>query len=148
MMNKRLKYIVIAFAIGVVILNVLPFMSTYVNGSEHGTVIVRGYNLIEFSTLGCIPLFATLLIPAILFSNHSKEFQNIELILLSIASIISYIHALNSAKNWLLSISDSIITHHLGMIVYPFSFLLLIIVSKFLLNVSSSYFDEPLYYEI
>lgn len=147
-MRKYFKIIIFALSVGVLMLNVLPFMSTYANGSEHGTIIVRGYNLIEFSALGCVPLFAILLIPAILFSSHSNELQNIELTLLIIVSTISYVHTLNAARIWLHSISDSIITHHFGMILYPFSFLLLIIVSKFLLIVSSSSFDEPFFYNI
>lgn len=134
------KCIIIFVTIIALMLNLLPVMSSPFTGElVSGKVVISGFNLLEFSALGCMPILAIILLPIIFFSNHSAEFQKIELILLAIITIPAYIHSLNAAREWLYSTSEAMITYHPGMIAYPFSFLLIIIVSNFLSTTSNSF---------
>ena len=98
----------------------LPIMSAYSGGTESCTLVIRGFNLMEFSAGGVIPMIAPLLIPAILLGHQSKAAQELELILLIIGNAVTYVHGVNAARVWLTEVGDSMITYHQGMMVFPF----------------------------
>ena len=60
-----------------VALNTLPILSVHCGGSESCTLMVRGYNLLEFSSWAAIPVFSTILVLSILFNLQKKSAKNI-----------------------------------------------------------------------
>ena len=45
----------------------LPIMSMQLSGGESGKIVIYGYDLIEFSAWGCLPLLTPMLLPVIQF---------------------------------------------------------------------------------
>ena len=99
----------------------LPIMSAYSGGTENCTLIIRGFNLMEFSAWGVIPMIAPLLVPVILLGHQSKVAQEIELILLNIGNAVTYVLGFNASRMWLTEVGDSMITYYPGMMVFPFA---------------------------
>ena len=81
-MKRTFKVIMIIACIAATALCALPVLSVNLGGSESCTLYVRGYNLIEFSAWGCIPLFASLLITVVLLGHLTKPTK--ELVLLTL----------------------------------------------------------------
>lgn len=126
-MRRYFKVIMILASVAVTIMSILPVMSIYLSGGESCTLYVRGFNLMEFSAWGCIPLFAPLLIPVILFGHQSKAAQEAELMLLFGVNMVSYVHSFNAARAWL-ELEDALITYYPGMLLIPFAFILALII--------------------
>lgn len=119
-MIKNLYFITITvLSIISCFLCVLPIMSVYSGGTEGCTLIVRGYNLMEFSAWGVLPAVVPLLTPAILLIHQSKATQEIELILLIVGNAVSYVHGFIAAREWLAHVGDSMITYHFGVMIFP-----------------------------
>lgn len=77
--EKLFCYLMVAAAIIDFALCALPLASAYSGGSESYTIVIHGYNLIEFSAWGVIPLLAPLIVPVLLFGHQSKPTQELSL---------------------------------------------------------------------
>lgn len=122
-MKDIFKTVIVIASLGASATCVLPLMSVTASGGESATFILNGYNLMEFSVWGCVPIISTLLIPVILFGKQSKAAQEAELLLLFIANAVCYVHSFNAAKEWLRSVGDTMIDFHYGMMFYPLGFI-------------------------
>lgn len=129
-MKKKYKITLVLVSIASAAICVLPVMSIYLSDGESSTLFVRGYNLMEFSALGCIPLFAPLFIPAILFGSQTKAVKETELLILFAGNVVCYVHGFNAARLWLDSLGGSFLTFYPGMLLIPFAFSMLLILSK------------------
>ena len=58
--------------VAMVALNAMPIMSASCVDGEACELMVRGYNLLEFSPWGAIPIFTTVFVLAILFTCQRK----------------------------------------------------------------------------
>ena len=96
-MKKWYKTIITLACVGVFVLAALPIMSVEIVGGESYTAIVRGYNLMEFSPWGVIPLMTPLLIFLIVFGKQSRAVKEAELLLLLVISMICYVHSFQLA---------------------------------------------------
>lgn len=123
-MRKNYKFLIFGICLAVTCLCFLPVMSRASGASGTCMLIIRGYNLMEFSGLGCIPILTPLLIPGILFGHQSRAAQEIEIMLLFLASMASYIHSFNSAREWLLKVGSSIISLYPGALLMPLGLIL------------------------
>ena len=129
-MNQRLLNSLLTVAcISVSIMHILPVMSTYLSDGESCTLMVRGYNLMEFSALAVIPMIAPLFIIVILLGHQSKSAQEIELISLAAVNLICYVHGVNAAKDWLYSLDGSLLEYYPGMMLLPLAFGTLILLT-------------------
>ena len=129
MMKKFKKQFILWMSIVAAALCNLPIMSTCLNDGEQHMIVIQGYNLMEFSALGCIPVFAVLLIPVILFGSQTKAAKEVELILLFCVNMVCYVHSFTAARAWLDSIGDSLIIYYPGRLLYPAGFLAVLILS-------------------
>ena len=107
-------------------------MSVRTGGIEWGILTVRGYNLMEFSVWGCVPIFAVLLAPVILFGSQSNDWKELELIFLFSAHLVCYVHSFNAAKVWMHAVGDSMLSLRIGALLYPSGIVILFLVIKFL----------------
>lgn len=120
--EKLFCCLMVAAAIIAFALCVLPLTSVYSGGSESYTIVIHGYNLIEFSAWGMIPLLAPLIIPVLLFGHQQKAVQELFLMVLFMGSMVCYIQSLNAANEWLGVASDSLHTLHPGVLLMPLGF--------------------------
>lgn len=126
-MNRRLLNSLLSIAcISVSIMHILPVMSTYLSDGESCTLMIRGYNLMEFSALAVIPMIAPLFIIVILLGYQSKSAQEIELLFLTAVNMICYVHGVNAAKDWLYSLDGSLLEYYPGMLLLPLAFCLVV----------------------
>ena len=129
-MKLAYKAILIFMGIAAVATCALPIMSVYLSDGESCTLFIRGYNLMEFSAWGCIPLIVPLLVMAILFGNQKKTAKEAELLLLFAGNMVCYVHSFNAAWAWLTSLDGSFITYHLGMFLLPLTFIMILALWK------------------
>ena len=117
-----------------VALNTLPILSVHCGGSESCTLMVRGYNLLEFSSWAAIPVFSTILVLAILFSFQKKSAKNVELILLLAVNAVCYAESLRAARAWLDGISNVPANCHYGMFAFPIGIVMIVFYAMLYLN--------------
>jgi hypothetical protein len=125
-----------------VALNALPIFSAHCGGSESCTLMVRGYNLLEFSSWAALPVFTVVIILGILFSFQKKSAKNVELLLLLVANAVCYLESMKAARAWLEGISNAPVNCHFGMIAYPLGTMTVIFYAilyvKHIINFSNS----------
>lgn len=134
---KTTKLITIILSLIALAISFFPFLTEYSGGEESCTLIIRGFNLMEFSALGVIPILAPLLIPVILYGNQGKAAKERTLILLLLGNMLCYVHSFNAAKAWLENVGDSLISYYPTTIIYPVCFILVIILPKAIEVISS-----------
>lgn len=128
--RKRYRRIFILASMIAAALFALPVMSVCLNEGESCALLVRGYNLMEFSAWGCVPLLAPLLIPVVVLGGQTLAVQETELLLLPVGNMVCYVHSLNAARTWLNSLGGSLITYHLGIFLIPVAFLMILMFPK------------------
>ncbi len=131
-MNYRNFLMMLSLAF--VALNTMPIFSTFCGGSESCTLMVRGYNLLEFSAWAALPIFTVVIILGILFSVQKKSAKNAELLLLLTANVVCYMESLKAARVWLESISNAPINSHFGMLAYPIGTMAIIFYAILFIN--------------
>lgn len=123
MLNKRIIFILLG---SLLVICVLPVLSVSISDGESYKLIVRGYNLMEFSAWGCVPIIAPALIPVIVFGHQTKAAKELELMILFSAHIVCSVHSFNLARAWLYDIGGAPVYHHYGMILYSMGFIILL----------------------
>ncbi len=121
-MNKTRKFIILLADLAAVMLSALPIMGMRLSGGEWGEITIRGYDLLEVSAWGCLPLLTLLLLPVILFGNQSKAVQEAELLLLLSSNVLSCVHSCNAAQIWLTNLEDGLVRYYAGHTLYPLGF--------------------------
>ena len=109
-----------------VALNAFPIFSVHCGGSESCTLMVRGYNLLEFSFWAALPVFTVVIILGILFSFQKKSAKNVELLLLLLANAVCYMESMKAARAWLEGISNAPVNSHFGMVAFPLGIMAII----------------------
>lgn len=127
--SPAFKILIIAASIAASATCMFPIMSAYSGGTESCTLIIRGFNIMEFSAWGVIPMIAPLLIPVILLGHQSKAAQELELILLVVGNAVIYVHGVNAAIVWLTEVGNSMITYYLGMMIFPFALVVVLMLA-------------------
>ena len=119
------KYMVIILTLITLTLCFFPIQGGRLTDGEACTMVIRGFNFMEFTPLGITVLIAPLLVPIILYGCQSKGLKELELTLL-IGNCASFINGINITRDWLLEMDASMY----GMIkptmlLYPIAFVLL-----------------------
>lgn len=125
MLNMRNMFILLVTLL-VIVICVLPILSVDISDGGSYKLIVRGYNLMEFSAWGCVPIIAPALIPVIVFGHQAKAAKELELMILFSAHIVCFVHSFNLARAWLYDIGGAPVYHHYGMILYSMGFIILL----------------------
>ena len=133
-MVYRSKNIIPLLIVGMRGLNALPIMSAYSGGGESGMLMVRGFNLVEFSVWGILPISTVMLVLTILFSCQSKAAKNAELLLLLTINLVCYAESFKAARCWFESVTTSPVVCHFGTILFPLGCSVLIISAMIFCN--------------
>lgn len=124
MTGKLFKVMAIICCVAALKLCILPIMSIHFEDGESCTMIIRGYNLTEFSAWGVVPMLVVFFIPILLSFDLKVSTEEIVLLLLFTGDMVCYVHSLNAVKVWLIDIGASLISYHAGLILYPMGFLI------------------------
>ena len=130
-MKRTFKVIMIIACIAATALCALPVLSVNLGGSESCTLYVRGYNLIEFSAWGCVPLFAPLLIIPVQCGSLTKQTKELVHLSLVVGNLVCYIHSIHAACDWIASVDGGSVTYYSGMFLIPFGFVICIVLLCF-----------------
>jgi len=107
-----------------VILCFFPMLSVCCEDGESATFVIRLHNLMEFSPWGIVSLMSMFLISMIIFGIRDNDMKSVMMILLFVGNLVSYVHSMQAAWNWLASVGTSRISYHFGMFLYPIVFTL------------------------
>ena len=121
------KYTIIALAVLSIALCFFPVLSAEITTGEVYTSVIRGYNLLEFSTFGIVILIAPMLVLTILYGCQSKAAKELELVVLLLGNNVCYIHSIHNAWRWLNEIGAALIEVKTAMLLYPIVFIVLCI---------------------
>ena len=124
MKNRNFKYLFLAACCGAAAMSGLPVLS---GACKSGTIFVRGFNLMEFSPCGCIPLIAPFALFVILYGSQSKQAREIEMLMLAIGNLMCFVQSCNYARDWMLAQEGMRLVHHPAMVFYPSAFFALVL---------------------
>lgn len=82
-----------------------PIYSTRIDGEAGDELVLRGFNLAEFSVWGCLLFSIPVLIFAITYSKISNAWKSMMLMALYIFSIIVFYNASIAADTWVREIA-------------------------------------------
>ena len=116
MKNWRLSYTIVMVAMFSTILTGLPLISGTVR--DHA-LLIRGFNLMEFSALACVWVVAPMTVALIVLSSQPKAVKEFEIILLTIVSLMCYTHAVQEARVWIFANEGSLLKYHPGVVFAP-----------------------------
>lgn len=101
----------------------LPVLSTRI---EDAKFVIRVFNLPEFSPWGAIPVFAVLLLLGIALSSQHQAEKEKEVLLLSLANVIAYVHSITNARAWLDSFEGAFVLTHPWLFIFPVGYFALL----------------------
>lgn len=129
-MKEDFRLFVIVVSLATFMLCALPLVSGYSSEGESGTLLVRGYNLMEYGSWGVVTMIAPLLLPMIVLGCQPKVMQELELIVLLVADMVCYVKCYNIAVAWLRYETDSLLDMHIGTLLYPLGFWVALLLIK------------------
>ena len=128
-MRKRHRfYVSVACAVALA-LCAIPIMSIVTDGLESGVLTIRGYNLLSMSAWAAIPVFSPIAVLVIVLGHQTKGGKEMEMLLLGMASMVSYVHSVLVSREWLVSVGGSLVDYQVGMLLYPLGLLVLLAIA-------------------
>ena len=118
MMKKIVKYSGIAFALLSLLSLSLPVFSTRITDGEACDLVVKGYNLVEFSPWGGIVLLAPLLLLGLMLSKLKNTTRTIGLIILFALNGVALCASTSSAYKWMCDVSAGFVEPHMYHVIY------------------------------
>lgn len=88
-----------------------PIYSTRIDGEDGYELVLRGFNLAEFSVWGCLIFSIPILVFAISYSKINKTWKSIMLMALYLFSIVIFYNAGVAADTWVREIATGFVLH-------------------------------------
>ena len=88
---------------------ILPVYSTMVDSKEGYELIIRGYNLVEFSVWGSLVLAIPVIVLAITYSNQDCSIKNLLLLATYLLSIAGFYNASIAADKWIRDVANGFV---------------------------------------
>ncbi len=119
--TRRLFDLLIAVCfLGAIIASAQPLLSCK---TGYDTILIRGFNLMEFSALGCVPVLTPPLLLFIIFSSLDRKIKEVGIIVFLLLVTICYCHSFIEAREWLMDASDTRIIYHPCTLFFPMAVL-------------------------
>ena len=99
---------IIMFIVSIAVLEVPVMGVDYIQESESSDIIIRGYNLMEYSIYGFVVILAPIIMLNIQYSNMSCLRLIVAISSIAFSSCLCYILALINGCNWLTTIQTDI----------------------------------------
>jgi uncharacterized membrane protein len=120
MMKKIVKYSGIAFALLSLLSLSLPVFSTRITDGEACGLVVKGYNLVEFSPWGGIVLLAPLVLLGLMLSKLKNTTKTVGLIILFALNGVALCASTSAAYKWMYDVSTEFVEPHMYHVIYAF----------------------------
>ena len=121
-LTRRLFDLLIAVCfLGAIIASAQPLLSCK---TGYDTILIRGFNLMEFSALGCVPVLAPPLLLFIIFSSLERKIKEVGIVVFLLLVAICYCHGFIEAREWLMDTSNTRIIYHPCAMLFPMTILL------------------------
>ena len=131
-MNKKfLKFTATLFSMITALSLILPIFSTYITGAEAWNMVVRGYNLIEFSPWGSVVFVAPLILVGLIFSDLKNKVKTVGMLALALVDSFALNASVIATYKWVSEQATGAIELQFGLLIYVI-FMLLAEVSFFL----------------
>lgn len=117
-MKKIIKYSGITFALLSLLSLSSPMFSTRITDGEACNLIVKGYNLVEFSPWGGIVLLTPLVLLGLMLSKLKSDIKAIGLLGLLILDGVALCGATSAAYSWITDIATGFVKPHMGHLIY------------------------------
>lgn len=88
---------------------ILPIYRTIIDGEEGCELIIKGYNLVEFSVWGNLIFAIPIIILAITYSRQDGKIKNLLLVAMHLFSIVVFYNASKSADIWIRGVADGFV---------------------------------------
>ena len=88
---------------------ILPIYRTTIDGEEGCELIIKGYNLAEFSVWGNLIFAIPIIILAITYSRQDGKIKNLLLVAMYLFSIVVFYNASKSADIWIRGVADGFV---------------------------------------
>lgn len=88
---------------------ILPIYSTTIDGEEGCELIIKGYNLAEFSVWGNLIFAIPIIILAITYSKQDDKIKNFLLVAMHLFSIVVFYNASKAADIWIRGVADGFV---------------------------------------
>ena len=118
MSKKVLKCAGICFSLCAMLTLVLPMFSGHVTGVESWNMVIKGYNLIEFSAWGSIVLFVPIVLVGLMLSKLNTSIKNIGMMALLLLDAVALYKSSTSAYNWALQQTSEQVQIHPNQFLY------------------------------
>lgn len=118
MMKKIVKYSGIAFALLSLLSLSLPVFSTQITDGEACDLMVKGYNLVEFSPWGGIVLLTPLVLLGLMLSKLKNATKTVGLIILFVLNGVALCASTSAAYKWMCDVSTGFVEPHMYHVIY------------------------------
>lgn len=96
----------------------LPIYSTYITDGEACDMVIKGYNLAEFSPWGGIVLLAPFVLLGLMLSKLKSSVKTIGLLSLLLLDSVALCGATSAAYGWITDIATGFVEPHMGHLIY------------------------------
>lgn len=121
--TKLFNVISVLLSIAAFISLALPFYSSHVTEGEAYNMVIKGYNLVEFSPLGSVVLISPILLIGLVFSKLQNNHKTIGILSLLPITAIALNHSCSAAYRWMTEQTSSHILLNMNYLFYSLFFL-------------------------
>ena len=136
--NKFLRVIGAVLALFSLVCLSFPIFSTNITDGESWHMVVRGYNMVEFSPWGSIVLILPLLIIGLMISKLKDSIKTIGILGLLMLDCFALSNAYSSTYKWVLQEATGYVQLHMNQLFY----ILALFLSCVCLYIECNYFSE------
>lgn len=137
-LKKILNPLAIIFSLAALTTLILPLFSEYITGGESYNMVIKGYNLVEFSPLGSVVLISPILLIGLILSKLKNSFKTVGTMGLLLLDLLALSHSYSAAYNWIIAETGSHPQVHMNQLFY----LLFLFAACLCFFVKCNYFPE------
>ncbi|MBR2043542.1 MAG: hypothetical protein IJ946_04310 [Clostridia bacterium] len=118
MVRKLFSVLAIILSLFAIASLFLPIYSTNITDGEACNLIVKGYNLVEFSPWGGVMLLTPLVLLGLMLSKIKSSVKTIGLLGLLLLDSVALCGATSAAYSWITNIATGFVKPHMGHLIY------------------------------
>ena len=122
--RKVLKVIGVIFAAASILCLFLPIFSTRITEGEAWTMVIKGYNMTEFSPWGSVVLISPLIFIGLLFSKVKNSMKTFVLLILLLIDSYALSNAYSATYKWVLEAATGYVQPHPNHLLYTLALLI------------------------
>lgn len=116
--SNAIKFTGITFAVLSLFSLILPIYSTFIAEGESCNIVVRMYNLVEFSPLGAFVLIAPSALLILMLSKLKSSVKTIGMITLLLLDCMAVYRTISVAHSWINNVATGVVNSNIGCLIY------------------------------